>query len=75
MAVLKALWAGFTKVGLIIGNFISLIVLTIFYYTVFALFATVYKLLAKGPFEVRDTNSNWRIKEKNISNLDDLKFE
>jgi short subunit fatty acids transporter len=75
MQILKALWSLFKRAGFAIGEVISRIVLTIFYFTIFALFAFLYKIFAKNPLAVQSESSNWVTKKKNIQNLEDLRFE
>jgi hypothetical protein len=41
MRILKALWAGFKAVGLVIGNVVARVVLTAFYYLLLTPFALI----------------------------------
>jgi len=75
MEILKALWSLFKRVGFAVGEFISQVVRTIFYYTVFALFALMYKMFGKSTFVLGKQTSTWVEKTKNLNSLDDLRLE
>lgn len=63
------------KIGLIIGNFVSGIILTVFYFTAFALFAIPIKLFGKNPFAAQSKNSNWIAKKNTIATLKEFETE
>ena len=48
MTILKKLWEGWKRFGLFIGNIVSTIVLTVFYFTVFLIFAVLFKIFSAG---------------------------
>jgi hypothetical protein len=74
MQILKLVWDKFQKFGLFIGNIISTIVLTVFYFTIFALFATPFRLFS-NIFAPKQKDSNWVVRPKNIADLKDLETE
>ena len=63
------------KFGLVVGNFVSGVVLVIFYFTIFALFALPFRLFGKNPLAVRSKTSNWMDKEKTPTVLNDFENE
>ncbi len=63
------------KFGLIVGNFVSGVVLTVFYFTVFALFALPFRVFAKNPLAARSGSSNWVEKKKTPTTLEDFETE
>ncbi len=63
------------KFGLIIGNFVSGVVLVVFYFTVFALFALPFRIFGKNPLAAQSKNSNWVEKKKTILALKDFENE
>lgn len=64
------------KFGLVIGNIISTILLTVFYYTVFAIFAIPFRLFSEKSFYGSvSPSSNWIKKEKTASTLLDFSQE
>ena len=62
------------KFAVILGNVMTAIIMTVFYFTVFAFFAIPYRFFGK-PFKVKMPNSNWVKKQKNLEILDDFKSE
>ncbi len=72
MKFLKKLYAGFMKVGMFIGEIISSVVMLVFYFTVFALFAIPYRLFGKS---VKQKNSNWITREPKAFTLTDVSGE
>lgn len=70
--MLSRLWENWKKFGFLIGNIISNIFLTIFYFTVFALFAVPYKMV--GRFKKRPV-SNFRLPGKQMRTLEDFQKE
>ena len=69
---LSSFWRGWKKLGLIIGDFVSGVLLTFFYFTVFAVVAIPYRILTKKP---KNKITNFIIKQKTISTLEDFKNE
>jgi len=63
---------GWKKIGLVIGNFISTIVMGVFYFTFFAIFAILFKIFSREP---KDKKSNFIPKKSTISNLEEFKNE
>ncbi|MCX7697943.1 MAG: hypothetical protein N2114_00555 [Candidatus Goldbacteria bacterium] len=59
-------------IGLFIGNIISTIILFIFYYTIFAIFAIPYKIFKYKNWTLKNKNSSWINKIKNISKFEDF---
>lgn len=57
MTLLRQLWARWRRFGQIIGDLIARIVLSLFYFTIFAPFATGVRLLA-DPLAIHDTAPN-----------------
>jgi len=66
------LWENWKRFGLFVGNIISNIFLTIFYFTVFALFAIPYKII--GHFK-KPSVSNFEIPGKQINGFEDFQKE
>ncbi len=75
MVFLKKLWRGWIKFGLALGNFISNVVLTIFYFVVFPFFAAPYRAFGEDPLKARTASSNWILKAKNLEDISDFKNE
>jgi len=59
------------KILLSVGNIIPSVVLIIFYYTIFAVFAIPYQLLVKN-FRSANNNSNYIVNKKNLTKLEDF---
>lgn len=74
MKILKLVWFYFEKVGLIIGNFITGVVMTIFYFTIFPFFAIPFKLLT-DVLGVKSTGSKWINKQSTAGGINDFKNE
>lgn len=68
---MKRFWENWKKFGIFIGNIISNIFLTVFYFTFFALFAIPYKLLRRSKL----SGSNFMIPKKQITSFEDFKKE
>lgn len=75
MASLKKAWKLFERAALFVGDVISGVVLTVFYYTVFALFAIPFRMFAKNPLGVYAEDSNWIPKVKTPEAIEDFKNE
>lgn len=73
--IFKKIFDAWMRFGLIIGNFVSGVILVIFYFTVFALFALPFRLFGKNPLAVRSETSNWMEKEKTPTVLGDFENE
>ncbi|MEK7169276.1 MAG: hypothetical protein AAB377_00915 [Patescibacteria group bacterium] len=73
--IFKKIFDGWMKFGLIIGNFVSGVVLVFFYFTIFALFALPFRLFGKNPLAVQSKTSNWIKKEKTPTILKDFENE
>lgn len=74
MKYLKFFWLHFKKATRFMGDFISAVVLFVFYYTIFALFAIPYRLSA-GSSKIPAKQSTWISKAKNLRALKDFKSE
>jgi len=74
MKLLKFFWRQFKNLSLIIGNIISWIILFIFYYTIFLLFALPFKIFSKNN-DFKLSKSNWIVKESALLTLDNFKDE
>jgi len=74
MKFLKFCWRQFKNLSLIIGNIISWIILFIFYYTIFLLFALPFKIFSKNN-DFKLSKSNWIVKESALLTLDNFKDE
>ena len=74
MIILKKLWEGWKRLGLFIGNIVSTIVLTVFYFTVFLVFAIPFRLFSAG-LRPRSSVSNWTPKIKTPISVDDFRNE
>ena len=72
MAILKRIWAGWLKIAFVVGNTISSIILIVFYFTFFAPFAILFRLFGRDPLAVQSQSSNWLIKEKSPSSMEDF---
>lgn len=62
---LKKIYGYWLKIGLFIGNIISTIILCVFYYTIFAIFAIPYKIFQSKNWFFKKIESSWRNKIKN----------
>lgn len=74
MTLLKTVWRGFTKVAEMFGNVMSAILLTIFYYTVFALFALPHRLLNRHTVFSKKS-SNWVKRSPKLFQMSDVQNE
>jgi hypothetical protein len=69
---LSKMWGLWKKIGLILGNFVSAVFLTIFYFTVFAILAIPYRVFARRS---RSGKSSFIIKKSTPTSLGDYKYE
>lgn len=60
------------RFGFLIGNLISNVFLTIFYFFIFALFAIPYKIIA---YYKKSSGSNFKLPRKQMRALEDFKKE
>jgi hypothetical protein len=72
--ILLKIWNGWKKVGLFIGNIISNAFLFIFYFVILIFFAIPYRFFGKA-LKTKSNNSNFNIKNKTFSKLEDFKKE
>jgi len=75
MSVLRRVWQAWLKFGFVIGNIVSAIILGIFYFTFFALFAIPFRIFGVSFFKARLPDSNWINKEKTLLSLNDFESE
>lgn len=59
MHLLKILWRGWMRFGLIVGTIVSSIILTAFYFAVFGPMAVLFRVFAANPLGRRAARSNW----------------
>lgn len=62
------------KVAVFMGNTMTAVIMTAFYFTVFALFAIPYRIFGR-PFQAKAPNSNWAKKKKNLEIINDFRSE
>jgi hypothetical protein len=58
MKILQRIWETWKRVGQVIGDFIARIVLTIFYFTIYAPFGLGVRLLA-DPLAMKNSRPGW----------------
>lgn len=68
---LASLWAGWKKLGLIIGDFVSTIIMGLFYFTIFALAAIPFRIFSRA----REGETNFLDKKSTLSELKDFESE
>ena len=66
------LWENWKKFGFWFGNLISNIFLTIFYFTIFAVFAIPYKIISRFK---KTSDSNFKLPRKQIRRFEDFQKE
>jgi len=71
MKFLKLIWNNFQKFALIIGDFISSIILGIFYFIIFCTFAFFYRCFGNQKYLF----SGWKIKKTQYTSINDFKNE
>jgi hypothetical protein len=71
MEFLRLFWKNFQKFGLMIGNFISTIVLGVFYFTVFGFFSLLYRLLTMK----KSSADGWQGVKVKYTSINDFKDE
>jgi len=71
MRHLSRLWKNWKRFGFFIGNLISNVFLTVFYFTIFALFAVPYKILNYK----KSSGSNFKLPRKQMRALEDFQKE
>lgn len=74
MAFLKKIWRGWVALATFIGSVISTVIMTVFYYTLFALFALPARIAGKGPLR-KHAASTWLVRTHTPTLLADLKDE
>jgi len=72
--ILRKIWQLWLKLGLLLGNIVSAVILFIFYFTIFGLFALPLSFRRKF-LKPASSNSNWRIKQKQYFSLKDFENE
>ena len=72
MKYLSLLWVIWKRFGFLLGNLVSTVFLTVFYFTIFALFAIPYKTVLHFR---KSSGSNFKIPRKQISAFDDFQKE
>ena len=75
MSFLKAVWRSWKKLGFFIGEVVSGIILTVFYFVIFPFFAVPFIFFGKNNFKTQSAASNWIIKKKTPSALSDFETE
>jgi hypothetical protein len=70
--ILSKIWKIWKKFGLVTGNFVSAIFLTVFYFTFFAIIAIPYRILVRRP---KSNASSFVIKKSTPTFLEDYKYE
>lgn len=70
--MLSCLWKNWKRFGFFIGNIISNVFLTIFYFTIFALFAIPYKIIT---YYKKSSGSNFKLPRKQMRTLEDFQKE
>ncbi|MFA5084300.1 MAG: hypothetical protein WC475_02875 [Candidatus Paceibacterota bacterium] len=74
MKFFKFCWRQIRKLLLTIGDIISWIILFVFYYTVFLLFALPFRIFSKND-NLKKLKSGWIIKESALTVLDNFRNE
>lgn len=74
MKFFKFCWRRIRKLLLMIGDTISWIILFVFYYTVFLLFALPFRIFSKND-NLEKLKSGWIIKESALTVLDNFRNE
>jgi len=69
---LSSIWFWWKKIGLIIGNIVSAVFLTVFYFTIFAPFAVIFRIFNR---EKKSADSNFIDKKLTISRMEEFKNE
>lgn len=69
---LRKIWQGWKKVGLVMGDFVSGVILTVFYFTIFAIFALPYRIFSRAK---KNKDSQFVLKEKILIGLKGFKNE
>lgn len=69
MDTLRKIWAAWKRVGQAIGDFIARVVLTFFYFTIFAPFGLGVRL-AKDPLQLKRRGAQWDQREVVADNLE-----
>ena len=74
MVFLKKIWKGLERIAFFIGNIITGIVMTVFYFTIFAIFAVPFRIFT-DIFKIKYRGSTWIIKNKEFIGLENFKEE
>ncbi len=74
MDLLRTLWRAWKRLGQFLGDILARIVLTIFYFTIFAPFGVAVTLLS-DPLGIRQAGSQpmWRARQTGDRTLDDAR--
>lgn len=67
--VLNRMWKGWKRVGQLIGDLIARLVLTIFYFTIFAPFGLAVRLLGIGNPIVQPDSNLWVSRDPVVEDL------
>lgn len=72
--LINQFWQNWKRFGLIVGDVVSSVVLTIFYFSVFAIFAIPFRIFGK-PFLSQDKNSNFHDTGREFDKLESFSKE
>ncbi len=72
MKYLSRFWENWKRFGFLAGNFISNVFLTLFYFTVFAVFAIPYKIINRFK---KTSDSNFKLPRKQMRSFEDFQKE
>jgi len=75
MRTLKGAWKSLEKILFFIGDVITAVFLVVFYFTVFAVVAIPFRIMAKNPLGIKHGSSNWIEKSVTPSALGDFMGE
>lgn len=71
MKIFKKIWEWWMKFAFLLGNAITAVLMTVFYFTFFALFAIPFRLFSKG-IDLKIEKSSWLERRPNKYSLKDF---
>jgi hypothetical protein len=74
MSLLQRMWAGWKRIAQVIGDFIGRIVLTVFYFTIYAPFGLGVRF-GGDPLDIKPAGQkvHWLIRNTRDKTLDDVR--
>lgn len=75
MKVLGAVWQAWKRFGVFIGDVVSGIILTVFYFSFFGIAAIVFRIFSANVLTRHSKDSNWVARQAHFFLMEDFESE